>query len=129
MAAVETAFRTAAAGLESAISTRIHDTHPFQPLGSPAEEVYSLLFRLPGEPSDAKAAFEKQLQAFIGHIQFLQNGALEGDISPPHSDNGYLPHSTLCGQHTEMILSPKPQKRKFAWYVHVCVNQVATSQR
>ncbi|QMW48445.1 two-component osmosensing histidine kinase (Bos1) [Aspergillus flavus] len=115
MAAVETAFRTAAAGLESAISTRIHDTHPFQPLGSPGEEVYSLLFRLPGEPSDAKAAFEKQLQAFIGHIQFLQNGALEGDISPPHSDNGYLPHSTLCGQHTEMILSPKPRKRKFAW--------------
>ncbi|KAB8235772.1 uncharacterized protein BDW43DRAFT_269562 [Aspergillus alliaceus] len=118
MAAVEKAFWTAAAGLEAALPPKVDTARSVQPLISPTEEMYHILFQLPGEPSDAKVAFEKQLEAFVGHIGFLENSALQqGDISPPHSEteNDYSPRSTQSLECTRRVKSPSPRKRKFEW--------------
>ncbi|KAE8350832.1 hypothetical protein BDV28DRAFT_150555 [Aspergillus coremiiformis] len=113
MTAVENAFLTAAAGLEAALPPTIANAAPVQPFDSPTVDVYHFLLQLPGEPSDAKAAFETQLQAFIGHIQLLHNGTVQSRLSPPHSDNGYSFQSAQDPDDARGVNDPLSRKRKF----------------
>jgi osomolarity two-component system sensor histidine kinase NIK1 len=116
MSAVEKAFWTAAASLENALPPGFQAVSSVGLSDSPTDDVQHTLFHLPGEPSDAKVAFETRLQAFFCHVQFLQCGILQGEVSPPLSENEYLPQFALSHSHTGVLSSPA-KKRKLEWYV------------
>jgi hypothetical protein len=82
---------------------------------APAGQLDLGLLQLPGEQSDAKAAFERELLALIHHVSLLQDGTLHDHASPP--DSGIATSNDgLSSSRPSRELEYRPvSKRKLDW--------------
>ena len=81
--AVDDLFWGAAANLRANLPPSTHLQSPsILYRDPPVGQINSGLLQLPGEQSDAKAAFERELLALIRHVSLLQDGTLHDHASP-----------------------------------------------
>lgn len=82
---------------------------------APVGQINLGLLQLPGEQSDAKAAFERELLALIRHVRLLQDGALQDHASPPVPGIAAPNHGLLSPQPSRELEYRPASKRKLDW--------------
>ncbi|KAE8154476.1 hypothetical protein BDV25DRAFT_147740 [Aspergillus avenaceus] len=110
MSAVDHAFWAAAASLETVLPPKSQVMSPVESTDS-TEDARVMSFQLPGKPSDAKSAFETQLQEFTCHIQSLERGNLRIEIPASRRANEQPLSPPLIDARNAFPL----RKRKIEW--------------
>jgi len=116
VSAVDDIFWGAAANLRANLPPSTHLQSPSILYPDPLVGQINLgLLELPGEQSDAKAAFERELLALIRHVNLLQDGTLHDHASPLVPGTATPNHGLLSPRPSRELEYRPVSKRKLYW--------------